>query len=59
MKSTTTEVKRHRNVCSFTLSNEARENLKAAAQQTGLSMSRLVEILILNMEPSNVEIRVR
>lgn len=52
----TTSDKRIRKVCSFTLSQDARDSLKAASTKTGMSMSRLVERLALNIKTNTVTV---
>lgn len=44
-----TKTKRVRTISSFTLSDAARAKLKAASIKTGLSMSRLVEQMALDL----------
>ena len=52
----TSSDKRIRKVCSFTLSAAARDSLKAASTKTGMSMSRLVERLALNIKTNSVNV---
>lgn len=48
--------KRVRSITSFTLTDAARAKLKAASIKTGLSMSRLVEQMALDLNIDNISI---